>query len=72
MTVLRGSCLCAGIRFETEHGRERRFHTTEHSIEDLVRYAWLDRVLIAVHAPAYEPHRPTSIRLLRAQRPHPR
>jgi hypothetical protein len=61
-----------GFDLETQHGSERRFHATEHAIEDLVRCAWLDRVLIAVHAPAHEPHRPTSIRLLRVQRPHPR
>jgi Pro-kumamolisin, activation domain len=60
-----------GFDLETEHGRERRFHATEHAIEDLVRGAWLDRVLIAVHTPAQEPHRPTSIRLLRGPRPHP-
>jgi hypothetical protein len=60
-----------GFDLETEHS-ERRFRATEHTIEELVRCAWLDRILIAVHAPLRDPHRPSSITLLRAPRRHVR
>lgn len=57
-----------GFALETEHGEERRFHAVEHAIEDIVRLAWIDRILIAVWTERDEPHRPASIELLRAPR----
>jgi hypothetical protein len=57
-----------GFDLETEHGEERRFHATENALEDIVRPAWIERMLIAVWAERHEPHRPVSIKLLRAPR----
>jgi hypothetical protein len=56
-----------GFDLETEHGEERRFHATEHAVEDIVRLAWIDRMLIAVCAERHEPRCPVSITLLRAR-----
>jgi hypothetical protein len=57
-----------GFDLETEHGGERRFHAVEHAIEDIVRLAWIERILIAVWAEHRESHRPASIELLRTPR----
>jgi hypothetical protein len=55
-----------GFLLETEAGHEQRFRSREAEIEELVRYAWRDRIVITVLA---DRDRPTSIILRRAPRP---
>ena len=56
-----------GFDLDTEDG-QRRFVATERPIEDLVRQAWIERILITVWAERHEPHHPASIVFRRAPR----
>ena len=47
---------------------EHHFHDREGRIEDLVRRAWIDRILITVVAEHHEPHHPISIIFRRTPR----
>ena len=58
-----------GFILETEEGN-RRFLSHEHTVEDLANRAWTERILICVYADPDEPHRPESIVLKYAPRPH--
>ena len=55
-----------GFILITEAGYERAFHATEAEIEKLVRFAWIDRVVISVLVREGHPERPVSIVLRRA------
>lgn len=55
-----------GFILLTEHGEERVFAASEGKIEELVRVAWRERILITVFAERHDPHRPVSIVLRRA------
>jgi hypothetical protein len=55
-----------GFLLETEAGHELRFRSREAEIEELVRFAWRDRIVITVLA---DHDRPASIILRRAPRP---
>lgn len=57
-----------GFRLLTEKGEERTFNSRESKIEELVRFAWRDRVVIEVRTILSHPHIPTSIILLRMPR----
>lgn len=57
-----------GFFLLTESGHERVFHSTEAEIEALVRFAWIDRVVITVLVRDGHPERPVSIILRRAPR----
>lgn len=57
-----------GFLLITEAGHERAFHTTEAEIEALVRFAWIDRVVISVLVRESHPELPASIILRRAPR----
>ena len=59
-----------GFWLELEDGRERRYLSSEHQIENLVRRAWMERILIAVQAEPHQPHRPRSVIYRRASRPY--
>jgi hypothetical protein len=59
-----------GFFLITESGHELVFHSTEAEIEELVRFAWIDRVVISVLVREGHPERPVSIILRRAPR-HP-
>ena len=52
----------------TETGLERTFFSREAEIESLVRYAWLERVVVAVVTEPHAPERPVNVVLLRAPR----
>jgi hypothetical protein len=58
-----------GFTLDTEAG-ERLFQSHEHTIEDLANRAWTERILIVVYSRASEPHRPETIVLKYAPRPH--
>ena len=55
-----------GFLLITEAGHERAFRATEAEIEQLVRFAWIDRVVISVLVHQGQPERPVSIILRRA------
>jgi hypothetical protein len=48
-----------------EHGHEHLFHSVEAQVEELVRFAWMKRVLIRVETHHHDPLRPARILLLR-------
>src|ERR1700739_2221015 len=48
-----------------EHGHEHAFHSVEAQVEELVRFAWMKRVLIRVETHPHDPLRPARILLLR-------
>ena len=58
-----------GFWLDTETG-EHRFVATEHPMEDVVRRAWIDRILVRVVASHHEPHRPLLVEYLRMSRHH--
>ena len=58
-----------GFTLQTETG-ERLFRTREHTIEDLANRAWTQRILIIVYSRHSDPHRPETIVLKYAPRPH--
>lgn len=55
-----------GFLLITEAGHERAFHASEAEIEALVRFAWIDRVVISVLVREGHPEHPVSIILRRA------
>lgn len=55
-----------GFVLLTEHGRERLYFSREAEIESLVRYAWLERVVVAVISEPHTPDSPINVVLLRA------
>jgi hypothetical protein len=56
-----------GFILLTESGHEHRFNATEAEIEQLVRFAWIDRVVISVVIREGDPkHRPVTILLRRS------
>lgn len=57
-----------GFLLETEEGHEHRFYSREAEIEELVRFAWRDRVVITVLAEPRDHGRPASIILRRMPR----
>jgi Pro-kumamolisin, activation domain len=57
-----------GFVLLTEKGRERTFFSREAEIESLVRYAWLERVVVAIVTEPHAPERPINVVLLRAPR----
>jgi hypothetical protein len=59
-----------GFHLLTEAGHKEEFHATEAEIEQLVRFAWIDRVVISVRVHKGRPEIPVTIILRRApQRP---
>jgi Pro-kumamolisin, activation domain len=58
-----------GFLLETEAGERRRFRSREAEIEELVRFAWRDRVVITVLVEHRDHHCPVSIILRRMPRP---
>jgi hypothetical protein len=58
-----------GFFLLTEHGQERQFRSREHEVEELVRAAWLERILISVIVEYGDPLHPVSIVLRRAPEP---
>ncbi|MGA8875874.1 MAG: hypothetical protein WB555_10085 [Candidatus Korobacteraceae bacterium] len=54
-----------GFHLLTEEGHERRYFSREAEIEDLVRYAWAERVVIRVLSETHAPEVPVRIILLR-------
>ena len=54
-----------GFLLRTEHGHEHRFHATERAIEERVREAWEDRIVISVRVHRHHPSIPVSIVLRR-------
>jgi hypothetical protein len=58
-----------GFLLETEAGHEHRFRSREAEIEELVRFAWRDRIVITVLTEPRDQARPASIILRRAPRP---
>jgi hypothetical protein len=55
----------------TEAGHNEEFHATEAEIEQLVHFAWIDRVVISVRVHKGRPEIPVTIILRRApKRPH--
>jgi hypothetical protein len=58
-----------GFFLTTECGEERRFRSRETEIEELVRFAWADRVDITVLVHKRDHHCPVSIILRRKPRP---
>lgn len=59
-----------GFLLVTESGHEHAFQAREARIEALVRFAWMDRVVISVFAGEGHPERPVSIVLRQAPRWH--
>jgi hypothetical protein len=57
-----------GFYLLTEEGHEKMFRSREREIEQLVRTAWLDRMVITVFVMHHEMHYPVSIVLRRAPR----
>jgi hypothetical protein len=55
-----------GFFLLTETGHERRYHATESEIEELARFAWIDRVVVSVLSSKERPERPVDIVLRRA------
>ena len=55
-----------GFHLLTEEGRERIYFSREDEIEDLVRYAWRERVVITVLSEAHRSEIPVKIILRRA------
>ena len=60
-----------GFHLLTEWGHERCYYSREAEIEALVRYAWLERVVVEVVSDRYCPDRPVNLILRRAP-PQPR
>ena len=54
-----------GFHLLTEEGRERVYFSREREIEELVRYAWVERVVITVLSEAHWPEVPVKIILRR-------
>jgi hypothetical protein len=54
-----------GFSMEMEDGKERRFHSRKTRIEELVRYAWRDQVVITVRPEHHDARVPESIILHR-------
>jgi hypothetical protein len=54
-----------GFLLVTESGREHAFRARENEIEELVRFAWRDRVVISVIVRDHRPEHPVSIVLRR-------
>jgi hypothetical protein len=59
-----------GFVLLTEEGHEHSFHSREREIENLVRSAWLERMVITVFAHGHDRHWPSSIILRRAPHKH--
>jgi hypothetical protein len=57
----------AGFALDTEDG-DRRFHSRERDLEQLIRRVWEERILIRVTVEEHERHRPMSITLLHPPR----
>jgi hypothetical protein len=57
-----------GFSVLTDEGYDRHFESREHEIEELVRDAWVERMLITVFAHEHHPHEPVSIVLRRMRR----
>ena len=57
-----------GFLLLTEHGREHAFRSREAEVEERVRYAWAERVVISVWVEKHEPELPVALILRR--RPH--
>ncbi len=55
-----------GFFLETEEGHQRTYFSRETEIEHLVRYAWRERVVVAVLSRRHAPERPVNLVLLRA------
>jgi hypothetical protein len=55
-----------GFHLLTEHGDERHYRSREAEIENLVRFAWEDRVVITVLSDVQETERPVRVILRRA------
>jgi hypothetical protein len=55
-----------GFHLLTEAGHKHEFHATEDEIARLVRFAWIDRVVISVLVRKDHPHHPVSIIFSRA------
>ena len=58
-----------GFWLQSEDGAEHRFCSRERQIEDLVRHAWVQRILISVQNGHHEPERPLRVTYRRAPRP---
>jgi hypothetical protein len=58
-----------GFILLTEGGHERSFHAREHEIEELIRRAWAERIVITVIVRRDEPSIPASIIVRRAPEP---
>ncbi len=58
-----------GFNLATESGHERSFRGREHEVEELVRRAWIERIVITVIVRRAEPEGPISIILRRAPEP---
>jgi hypothetical protein len=50
-----------GFLLETERGDTRRYHAREPKVEALVRFAWMTRTVITVHADPSDPHHAAGI-----------
>jgi Pro-kumamolisin, activation domain len=59
-----------GFVLLTEEGHEHSFHSREHEIEELVRTAWFDRMVITVFTRDHDHHCPSSIILRRVPHRH--
>jgi hypothetical protein len=55
-----------GFHLRTEQGHKRNYHSHQEEIETLVRYAWLDRIVITVISEEHDPDEPVHIILRRA------
>ncbi len=58
-----------GFILLTEHGHEHSFRAREHEIEELIRRAWAERIVITVIVRQAEPSIPASIIVRRAPEP---
>jgi hypothetical protein len=61
-----------GFLLETESGHERAYLVREAAMEEQIRFAWLDRVVITVFSQENRPDDPVFVILRRAQRPSDR
>ncbi|HJZ76195.1 MAG TPA: sialidase family protein [Vicinamibacterales bacterium] len=59
-----------GFHLLTEDGHEHAFHAREGAIEELVRQAWLERMVVTVFVERSDSSGPISIVLRRAPRPY--
>jgi hypothetical protein len=57
-----------GFRLLSEEGHKHAYHSSEGEIEELVRYAWIERIVITVISEDHDPVRPVRIILRRAPR----